>query len=372
MLQRCPPIPPAVLAANGGLAMLDTQHPGGFRNFALALTKRDDSRALVFLGCLVLFFGLVHAIAHPTASAPIHVGSAFLGTSAIIMGQLLASPRIPAHVVPWAFCGSTVVVVLWLLLAFRQEAIASNLVFVAIAMTALGPLAFDWTTFLTGSLAILGLDAWSLVSSRTAHAGEWMSGFAAAGAVGAVLLLLKRRLLSELFEAEQSAVTAAGFDQLTGLLNRRGLLDRVDTVWADAARRAEVVSLHFLDVRGLKAANDQHGHDLGDEVLTDVAAAIRATVRGGDLCARWGGDEFIVLSVGDGDSADALSRRLNGRLVEISRAHEAGWIGGVSVGHALAPATEFSFEQLTRLADEDMYRRRGRRRARKPGRAGGI
>ncbi|MEX2548935.1 MAG: sensor domain-containing diguanylate cyclase [Nitriliruptoraceae bacterium] len=88
---------------------------------------------------------------------------------------------------------------------------------------------------------------------------------------------------------------AAIRDPLTGLLNRRGFLERGRDILAAADRHQRCVALLFLDVDGLKAVNDRRGHAAGDRLLADAADALRQRFRREDQIARWGGDEFCVL-----------------------------------------------------------------------------
>jgi diguanylate cyclase (GGDEF)-like protein len=83
-------------------------------------------------------------------------------------------------------------------------------------------------------------------------------------------------------------------DPLTGLLNRTGLHERVDAAWA-VRSPDEPLAILFGDLDGFKHVNDTLGHDAGDEVLVHVARRLDAAVRTGDVVARWGGDEFVVL-----------------------------------------------------------------------------
>lgn len=88
---------------------------------------------------------------------------------------------------------------------------------------------------------------------------------------------------------------AALHDPLTGLGNRRYLMERLDEEAARAARKQSVYALGILDIDFFKAVNDRHGHDAGDRVLIDLARTLQASLRQGDICGRWGGEEFLVI-----------------------------------------------------------------------------
>jgi diguanylate cyclase (GGDEF)-like protein len=84
-------------------------------------------------------------------------------------------------------------------------------------------------------------------------------------------------------------------DPLTGLLNRRGLLQSLESWQAHQHRTGEPLALEMFDVIDFKSVNDAFGHSTGDRVLREVGAAMLDTVRGADVLARWGGDEFMAL-----------------------------------------------------------------------------
>ena len=158
-------------------------------------------------------------------------------------------------------------------------------------------------------------------------------------------------------EAEASSYEAS-HDLLTGLLNRRAFLRQVDGI----LRRVDPDSgghvLLFMDLDGFKAVNDTGGHEAGDTLLTDVAAAMREQVRTRDALARMGGDEFAVLLVDCPlerglQIADAIVASVDGLSV---RAGGADLRVGVSVG-AVAVESDgaVSVDELLRRADDACY-----------------
>ena len=147
---------------------------------------------------------------------------------------------------------------------------------------------------------------------------------------------------------------AAGLDDLTGLLNRRGLERALDAAFAQAGRTGLQTSVLVLDLDGFKAINDSRGHAAGDRALTAVAHSWSRQLRTGDALARVGGDEFVaVLSGADASVAHAVARRL---------AASTSKDVSVSIGVATAPA-DAGRSTLLSLADAAMYREKRDRRS---------
>lgn len=88
---------------------------------------------------------------------------------------------------------------------------------------------------------------------------------------------------------------ASNRDVLTGLGNRRLLIERLKQETQRADRTGQHYSLAMLDVDNFKQVNDTHGHEMGDEVLVGIGTAVQLELREYDLCGRWGGEEFLVI-----------------------------------------------------------------------------
>lgn len=150
----------------------------------------------------------------------------------------------------------------------------------------------------------------------------------------------------------------AAHDGLTGLPNRRSIMEQVEAALARAQRSSSMVSLLFLDLDEFKAINDTYGHRAGDALLREVSRRIRDTIRTGDIAGRLGGDEFVVLAEGHADVGEAveLAERIRAAILEPMDVDGATLQPQVSIGVALANNTDLTPEELVHDADLAVYR----------------
>ncbi len=177
-------------------------------------------------------------------------------------------------------------------------------------------------------------------------------------------LVLNTRDISERKELQDQLVHEAYHDALTQLANRALFRERV----ADALRRrgeGDEVTVLFLDLDGFKEVNDSLGHLAGDQLLVQVADRLRASVRDGDLVARFGGDEFAVLIESPAGSEDAATEaeQVAQRIIEVleepfaSESRDIHVQASIGLAAAGLLAAEFDLaEQLMRNADLAMYK----------------
>ena len=167
-------------------------------------------------------------------------------------------------------------------------------------------------------------------------------------------------LLSELTalkEREAEVLRLAERDGLTGLYNRRRMLELLDSAISEALQRGQCVGLLFIDLNGFKAVNDEYGHAAGDKILTTMAMRIAARVRNGDFVCRYGGDEFVVVLPNVPDAAAVT------RVADTIRERVAlpCWLRGqeqhltAAIGESLFPRDGNCAQELLERADRAMY-----------------
>lgn len=167
----------------------------------------------------------------------------------------------------------------------------------------------------------------------------------------------KRKTL--LLERQQSQMEKlANFDTLTGLPNRQYLMKSLSIELASAKRDKSQVALMFLDLDGFKQVNDSYGHDAGDKLLCGISSEISDAMRDGDIVGRLGGDEFLIILVGNPTNSqlEAIAKRLINRITQLH--HIDGWRvdPSVSIGIALATDSNYAASTLVTNADVAMYK----------------
>jgi len=175
----------------------------------------------------------------------------------------------------------------------------------------------------------------------------------------------KRRANRDLESLNQRLDEISRHDTLTGLSNRRDMMEKLALLKARADRNGTPLSMLMIDMDHFKTINDNQGHDLGDRVLQKVAGILKARLRAQDLLARWGGEEFLI-ALADTDHNGAL------RAAEQFRA--AVEDGGLSSASAAMPVTITvgvaqyqpgeDLQSLITRADDQLYvgKRAGRNR----------
>lgn len=176
-----------------------------------------------------------------------------------------------------------------------------------------------------------------------------------------VIVMWNRRLQVEIKHREQLEKIMkhmATHDELTGLANRVLLKDRLSTAIAFHQRQSLKMAVLFIDLDGFKNINDTHGHDVGDELLQQVALRLQGCVRSSDTVVRFGGDEFVLLLTGlhsPNEAAYVAEKVLRLMQKEFELSKTKAFIG-CSIGIAMYPADGDNDTELLKIADTMMYK----------------
>ena len=155
---------------------------------------------------------------------------------------------------------------------------------------------------------------------------------------------------------ESQLTYQAGHDALTGLANRRNLVETLTDLICSRRSRDRDAAVLFCDLDGFKRVNDTLGHDAGDRVLIEVGQRLSSTARDEDLVARIAGDEFVVLIRGIGSYADAEAAAVRQLRALAPQIRVAGEVVTVSASIGIAMARDYdSAALLLQAADRGMY-----------------
>jgi diguanylate cyclase len=196
---------------------------------------------------------------------------------------------------------------------------------------------------------------------------RWREGEGWRGALpGAILDTMEEDEIQKLKDEIQRLRKLVFYDDLTGVLNRRGFEEETGRIFHmmyykrnERERRATFAipfSIIFLDIDDFKKLNDTYGHAFGDIALKEVAAAVRRTVRDHDILGRLGGEEFVVaLSGANREVAQSVAERIRQNIENIPLAHD-GVPVTVTASIGVAARKEHGhFHDLVEEADQAMY-----------------
>ncbi len=244
----------------------------------------------------------------------------------------------------------------------------------ALAPMAALPLPVLSRTLVAGCFVLL---IWALAKAlAAARAGDRDSGKVAHGLVALIVLLLADLLAEIMPFSFSSGMPILGFailfvasarslhdrfgreeeasrtDPLTGLLNRRGFLEAGDGALVRGRRSGRPLAIVLADLDHFKRVNDALGHAAGDFVLKAVAAAIRSSLRGQDVAARWGGEEFILLLPDtDRPGARQVAETVRRAVAELPVVHESGSVAVTLSAGAAEHRSGTNLEETIACAD---------------------
>lgn len=217
-----------------------------------------------------------------------------------------------------------------------------------------------------GSLSIVPLERDRAIVGAIVVEGDRVDAISSGEQKNLILLATIASGSLRLFEQIAEATRSARTDALTGLHNRRHFDEELTRVFADASRHRDETALVIADIDHFKRVNDSYGHEAGDAVLRHVSRLLQDRVRPVDVCARFGGEEIVILCPRTGlDGARLLAERLREAIAAAPLRHDGLDIAvTASFGVASHPRTVPDSDALLGAADEALYaaKREGRNR----------
>ena len=164
--------------------------------------------------------------------------------------------------------------------------------------------------------------------------------------------------ITTLKAVEEQVRHLANHDPLTGLPNRRLLMDRMMQAFSNARRHEDQVAIMVIDLDDFKRINDVHGHKVGDRVLQVISGRLRTTVRQADTVARMGGDEFVVIlpELHKREAAARIAEKVQHAAARPINIDGISFQVRASIGLAVFPHDGEDVEALLKCADVAMYR----------------
>lgn len=143
-------------------------------------------------------------------------------------------------------------------------------------------------------------------------------------------------------------------DGLTGILNKRGFIDALETEVSRHRRHHQVFAMAFIDVDNFKVVNDQYGHIVGDHALKMIAQTVKQHTRSIDVVCRFGGDEFVImLPYADMVSAQISLSKIKSQLDSMVARHK--WSISFSIGAVIFNSVPATVDEIINITDDIMY-----------------
>jgi diguanylate cyclase (GGDEF)-like protein len=158
------------------------------------------------------------------------------------------------------------------------------------------------------------------------------------------------QLKTELVNMVRSLDLASRIDGMTGLANRRDIMEKIDREATRSQRHKHPFTVLLINVDKFKQVNDTYGYNAGDDVLVEISRVLRGCVRNEDVCARWGGEEFLLLlpETGAEASLSVANKVLESVSMTEFKANKPGIRITVSIGICEYDLTQFAQECISR------------------------
>ncbi|MEJ2622791.1 MAG: GGDEF domain-containing protein [Candidatus Thiodiazotropha sp.] len=170
----------------------------------------------------------------------------------------------------------------------------------------------------------------------------------------AIIVVYSYTLTAKIEMVRTKLIHERNIDSLTGLLNRRALIERSLSLFQFQGNQQQDIVVLFADLDGFKTINDTHGHLVGDRVLAATASSIVKIVRSDDLVARYGGDEFLLLlPSASREGGELVAQRVKQAIDDYARENHLDF--SISIGMGKFPDHGHDLESVVKCVDKAMY-----------------
>ncbi|WP_339721500.1 diguanylate cyclase [uncultured Paraglaciecola sp.] len=200
-------------------------------------------------------------------------------------------------------------------------------------------------------------DAWIGTSYTFEFKSRLIFSFLTVSCLFALYEYVRQSSFQRIKEMSQTFEKQAMCDPLSGLLNRRGMREKLQNEFDRSQRYKNVLTLMMCDIDHFKVVNDKYGHDKGDEVIKSLGHIFKSGLRKQDSLARWGGEEYLfLLPETNGEQAMQLAEKLRSKIADTQYKHEDKVFSvTISIGLHQITSTETINQAITK-ADTNLYK----------------
>ena len=317
------------------------------------LSAREAPRVLILFSVIIVVFDVGFALFGFVSPPSYYVSDAIQGVWNVVTAILIMRAIIPVRWAPAAF--ALAICVDNAMLNFQYVQVGYSAVgVILLTMMVYGAVTLMWRPFLISAVWMGSLTTYVIMTNDPEAGLGWALTAWTALLVSGTVLYGRTQAVVPLASANRIIEQLATRDALTGALNRHGMEQMMRPLAAVAERSGDPLFATFVDIAGLKKANDTFGHSAGDRVIQRTADALRIQCREGDLLCRWGGDEFVILGIGPMPDPDDFDARVVGSIVVDGL--EGKWKPALGVG--VSQGADGDIEALISRSDSAMYDRR--------------
>jgi diguanylate cyclase (GGDEF)-like protein len=324
----------------------------GYRLPAWQEQRLQYATRFVFLLLGVLFYNLVNGIS-PAYWSIVHLNIAFGIYFTVTTLLFLHARRYPLHPARYHLA-------MWVDIAITSISVLNDpypippslLVFIMIALG--NGMRYGMRLFAVSLIGCFAATMLVLSARHMQDGAAWSPGLVFLNLFGGIILIYAYILMGRIERSRLELELHSSRDTLTGLLNRRALLDVAHTMFQRLQRSNVGFVMLFADLDKFKTINDELGHAAGDRVLKYFAEILNTSVRSTDVAARFGGDEFVLLLEDTRlDEAERVAVRIQQQVADWARANEIDF--SVTFGLGEAPTHGDSFAGLLERVDQALY-----------------